>query len=385
MDGRTLKVAAASNPLGIQMAGEGAIKAVDGDRSSKWFDAAFGANGQKSTLVLTLEAPAVVGGYELFTPKDVPKRDVVSWSVTSIAADGTRTPYDEVSGYTPPVGREAPFGGFYLVAPPPAPPAAPVAAAPSPPPSPPSPPAPPTPPPAPPAADKYVFAFTGGRNVAPGASENTAAPGAFSLSEVKLYDAAGDEVAVASVTNPGGANNINEEADNLVDGKTWTKWVDVAIGAEGTAEAPNGVRSLLVLELAAKASVASYELFTAKGTKQFDPACWTFGRLVGGVGEIETISEWCVDPPTPREASYGIISAVQPPSPPSPPPLSSPPPRRPAAVAAAVPPPGAAPPSPPRMPGGIQVEFDFTLAASTRTASSSRRSCSTASTASGSP
>ena len=45
MDGRTLKVAAASNPLGIQMAGEGAIKAVDGDRSSKWFDAAFGPNG----------------------------------------------------------------------------------------------------------------------------------------------------------------------------------------------------------------------------------------------------------------------------------------------------------------------------------------------------
>ena len=138
MDGRTLKVAAASNPLGIQMAGEGAIKAVDGDRSSKWFDAAFGANGGKSTLVLTLETPAVVGGYELFTPKDVPKRDVVSWSVTSIAADGTRTAYDEVSGYAPPLGRKAPFGGFYLVAPPPAPPAAPPSPPlPSPPPSPP--------------------------------------------------------------------------------------------------------------------------------------------------------------------------------------------------------------------------------------------------------
>ena len=67
-----------------------------------------------------------------------------------------------------------------------------------------------------------------------------------------------------------------------------------------------------------------------------------------------------------REASYGIISAVQPPSPPSPPPLSSPPP--PPSPGPSPPPyapgemPPHPPPSPPRMPGGIQVEFDFTLA-----------------------
>ena len=49
-----------------------------GETSTKWFEDGILSSGH-AELLLTLEVPAQVASYQLYTANDVPARDPVSW------------------------------------------------------------------------------------------------------------------------------------------------------------------------------------------------------------------------------------------------------------------------------------------------------------------
>uniref|UniRef100_A0A7S4BHN9 F5/8 type C domain-containing protein n=2 Tax=Chrysotila carterae TaxID=13221 RepID=A0A7S4BHN9_CHRCT len=159
------------NPEGVNPAGAGPERLVDGDAETKWIDSAFSVHGEapmpySHVLLRTAYARGVIA-YQLTTAKDSPSFDPTSWLFETKLPSGDWLIIDERHGVQPPLGRMVPYTNepFSALAwpPPPSPalplpPASPEPLLPpslpplsphSPPPSPPPPP-PPSPPPPPP-------------------------------------------------------------------------------------------------------------------------------------------------------------------------------------------------------------------------------------------
>ena len=82
------------------------------------------------------------------------------------------------------------------------------------------------------------------------------------LSEFRLYDTDGVEIAIASASNPDGDNPSGEGAEKAIDGSTSTKWLDFNEGD-------------LVLALASPSEIGSYSWATANDEEGRDPVMWT--------------------------------------------------------------------------------------------------------------
>ena len=270
---------------------------------------------RKSTLVLTLRRPPSSAATALHAEgrAEARRRLVVGHlDRRRRHADGVR----RGGGYA--ARPEAPFGGFYLIAPPPAP--APPSPPLSPPPSPPSPPAPPT---RRGARRRQVRLRLHGRpqRRAGRGREHGGARRFRSRSEAVRRRGRRGRRRVGD--QPGGTSNMNEEADNLVDGKTWTKWVDVDIGAEGRRKRRTAcARSSCSSSRRRRASRlrALHCQGTSSSTSVLDlrPSSAASARSRRSPSGAST-----------RRAARGVVRhhlRRQPPSPPSPPPLSSPPP-----------------------------------------------------------
>ena len=149
------------------------------------------------------------------------------------------------------------------------------------------------------------FNFTAVRNPAAG-------EGGIQLSEVKLFDAEGNQVEVFNFSNPGGQNPSNQPPSMLFDGETSTKWMDYHSFSEtGSA----------LLNLSAMAFPASYQLFTANDQDRRDPTAWTLSaRSVCGwwvslghtaCGDVVCTAVNCGDVstvcPSAREANYSEV------------------------------------------------------------------------------
>ena len=272
--------------------------------TTKWIDLNIASTGS-STLRIQLAAPRNLVSYVLYAAKDTPRRDPTSCEVRVISASGVTTTLHTLSHLQPPSERSSPYDEVFLVAPPPA---------------------------APPSGAAYYFTFQDVRNrrVVDGVS----------LSDIALYGANGELLAVEGVCNPGGqVVNVQEEAfPNLVDGDLSTKWYDDSFQSSGF--------STIILQLAANVPVVSYEFFTADGPARRDPITWTFGVAAGCplagnpiavISALSTVTRF--DAPSDRGASYGTFYAVAPP-PPSASPLPPPPPTLPLGLVSP-PPPGA--------------------------------------------
>ena len=223
---------------------------------------------------------------------------------------------------------------------------------PEPPPGPPSPPSHPPilpAPPSPPTGDTYQFVFTSVRG---GITT-------LSLSEIRFFDADGQEIPIESASNPGGlAGNVQETPAAAIDGDLGTKWLDVNFYNS----------TVLWLNVSQPTHIVQYELFTT-AAPQFggeqanlarDPTGWEFGILRGGGLEVLS-SVVGAAAPTARSTSYGRFWTILPPPsppatppPPSLPPLPSLPPSFPSP-----PQPPPSPPNPPLPPTGSVYQFVF--------------------------
>ena len=213
------------------------------------------------------------------------------------------------------------------------------------------------------------------------------AGGALQLAEIRLFTPSGAPIPLAAAANPGGtAPSSREDAGAAIDGDEETKWVDgnalrsvcvdgraavgeweaveclvirddgkcggaAAAGCDRTCAACSDVvQSALVLTFEAAAPIGSYEFVTAKGglgLERRDPTSWVLS-IVEADGSLHELSRVDgADPPMERQASYGVASAVLPPSPPVLPPPS---PVLPPAAPPAPPPPAAAALLPPAAP-----------------------------------
>lgn len=285
-------------------------KLIDGDVTDyKWVDTGFGATAE-SLVVLTLSSAAEVGFYELFTAKDTSRRDPTTWEF-GIMWGNTRQKLSAIADFDPPHDRSASYGQIPAISSPPPssppPPSPSPPAPPFPPPAPPSPPAPPAPPPQPPsrpASNRYKFEFNGVRSPEEGA-------GGIQLSQLKVYDTAGDELTIAALANPGGLDPTRrgtQGPEQLLVATTRSKWIDMNFEA-------NDFKSELVITLATTATIHTYEFFTAHDVPQRDPVSWSFYRLSGDTPvPLSTVSNWPA--PQAREASYGQIGVIAPPPPP---------------------------------------------------------------------
>ena len=253
-----------------------------------------------------------MASYQLYTASDVETRDPVSWRLERLEDDGSYLLLSSVSGFVPPMARGAAYktARFLTPAPSPSPPP------PAPPGHPPSPPSPPGPPPSPPGSDVYQFVFTAARKD----------QGTVELSEVKLYDLEGKRLTIVGASNPGGdrpANSGNDASALLTGG---SKWTDTNLNkADGTRS------SILRLQLAAPAYVASYELVTGPtfGQDGRDPVAWDFGMWYESSLTFAALSVKAVEPPTARVATFGPFWTIAPPAAPSPPSPPHPPPHPP--------------------------------------------------------
>ena len=262
-------------------------------------------------LTLRLGTAAQVASYQLYTADDVETRDPVSWRLERLEDDGSYLLLSSVSGFVPPAARGAAYktARFLTPAPSPSPPP------PAPPGHPPSPPSPPGPPPSPPGSDAYQFVFTAARKDL----------GTIELSEVILYDVEGNQLTIVGASNPGGDRpaNSGNDAGGLLTG---TKWTDTNFNkADGTRS------SILRLQLAEPAYVASYALVTGPQQDGRDPTGWEFGLWYESSQTFAALGVQLVDPPTGRVATYGRFWTIAPPAPPSPPAPPRPPPLPPTA------------------------------------------------------
>ena len=83
------------------------------------------------------------------------------------------------------------------------------------------------------------------------------------LSEFRLYNQDGTEIAISDADNPGGDSPSGEDADKAIDGWMGTKWLDFNEGN-------------LVFTLASPTSaVGSYDWATANDETGRDPTRWT--------------------------------------------------------------------------------------------------------------
>ena len=121
------------------------------------------------------------------------------------------------------------------------------------------------------------------------------------LSELRLFDADGTAVPVASVESPGGSwPNANQGPSQLADDAASTKFIYLAF-ADGS--------TLVVLTPGSSAVVASYELVTAGNPPRRDPTEWT-------VSGLDACGRWTVlDQRAPtiacclsRQSSYGTFA-----------------------------------------------------------------------------
>ena len=105
-----LVVSGASNPGGASPSNQPASAVVDGDTSTKWFDASIATAGA-STLVIELAAAAPLLEYEIFSANDNTKRDPTAWTLERRRADGAGWELmSAVSGVVPPDARRAGYG-----------------------------------------------------------------------------------------------------------------------------------------------------------------------------------------------------------------------------------------------------------------------------------
>ena len=94
----------------------------------------------------------------------------------------------------------------------------------------------------------------------------------------------------------------------------------------------DGTRSsILRLQLAEPAYVASYALVTGPQQDGRDPTGWEFGLWYESSQTFAALGVQAVDPPTGRVATYGRFWTIAPPAPPSPPAPPRPPPLPPTA------------------------------------------------------
>ena len=279
-----------------------------GDTSTKWFETGILSSGS-AVLTLKLGTAAQVASYQLYTASDVETRDPVSWRLERLEDDGSYLLLSSVSGFVPPAARGTAYKTARFLAPAPSPSPPP----PAPPGHPPSPPSPPGPPPSPPGSDAYQFVFTAARKDL----------GTVELSEVLLYDVAGNQLTIVGASNPGGdrPGNSGNDASGLLTG---TKWTDTNFNkADGTRS------STLRLQLAEPAYVASYELVTGPQQDGRDPTVWEFGMWYESSQTFAALGVQAVDPPTERVMSFGPFWTIAPPAAPSPPSPPHPPPHPP--------------------------------------------------------
>ena len=318
-----LTVVSVTNPGGSSPGVQPPEDAFDGDlttKGSKWLDTNFQTVGS-STLILSLSEPQIVAAYGLMTADDQSKRDPVSWEFSRLH-EGEWIVMDAQTDFPAPIERYTWYTadqlslGFPLYSPPPSVPLSPSQPSPSPPPAPPIlPPSPPVAlsPPSPPSGSVFQFVFTSVR-------DSSAA--IASLSEILLFDADGEQVAVSEATNPLGDYAASESPLYVIDGSTQTKWLDHGFQGE----------TILRLYLAQPVHVAEYELITTSGSTAWynlkrDPTSWIFGVWREGgdgeEGEGETLQVLSTVtgllPPTSRSTSYGRFYSIMPPPPLAPP------------------------------------------------------------------
>ena len=126
------------------------------------------------------------------------------------------------------------------------------------------------------------------------------------LSEIKLFDAANQPIAVSLALNPNGERPVHHQAaPAAVDGSLQTKWFDASIVSRGES------RVVLMVQSSAPA-VASYQLFTANDNPRRDPTSWTL-QLQTATGGGDGGSIWRtidvadgVEPPEGRREAYGM-------------------------------------------------------------------------------
>ena len=274
-----------------------------GDVSTKWFETGILTSGT-AVLDLRLAKAAQVTSYQLYTADDVEARDPVSWRLERLEDDGSYLLLSSVSDFVPPTKREWMFkesGPFQTPAPSPNPPP------PAPPGHPPSPPSPPGPPPSPPGSEWYQFHFTAVRKDL----------GIIELSEVRLYDAADNELTIVEASNPGGdrpANSGNDASGLLAAG---SKWTDTNFN-----KADGSRSSILRLKLAEPAFVAKYALVTGPQQDGRDPTAWEFGMWYESSQTFAALGAQAAEPPTERVEAFGPFWTIAPPAPPA---LPSPP------------------------------------------------------------
>ena len=363
-NGDSLTVVTASNPGGDQSlnAAQTADMAVDGILTNRWLDrSVLKADGTccgDATLQLTLAEAASVSSYRFVAAKTTEKRDPISWrfgyrdaadsfvllsEVVGAAAPDSSESYEAFPAFMPPSPPTIPSPPFLPPLPPLLPPSPPPPLAPFPSPSPPplppgvmrSPEQPPPPPP-PPMATVWEFVFTDVRS--------HVGINGVQLAEVYLKDASGNNLTVATASNPGGDQSLNraQSAEKAVDGILTNRWLDRSIlKADGTCCGD----ATLQLTLAQAAAVSSYQFVAAKSTEKRDPISWRFGYRDAADSFVllsEVVGATAPEPAEGLAAWYEVFPAFMPPSPPTPPPPLPPPPPP--------PPPPALPPSPPLPP-----------------------------------
>lgn len=296
-----------------------ADKLLDTTRTP-WMDGGVIEEGGSSTIDIELDAPSIVARYEFVTPKDHPRRDPVSWTVSeSMTQHGVFVPVPTYGQKQPPIERGATYGGWLVLpSPPPMPPATP----PLPPQSPPVPPLPPqipSPPAPPPMAQKIRFTFTAVRGGS-GKGGNTAE--GVAIGEMRLYDRMGNRIHIQSVNaiNPI-ALNPAETAQKLFDGDEATKFLDGGVVQRG--------QTVIEAVLATPAIVARFELVTPNDHPRRDPKSWIVEPMTETGEPLDVFAFTNIAAPMERFATFPGPDAAYlihfPPPPPSPPASPMPP------------------------------------------------------------
>ena len=151
------------------------------------------------------------------------------------------------------------------------------------------------------------------------------------LGGLAFYGIDGSLLPIASITNPGGQRDSeNEGPESLIAYQTSAsmesapnvslasnskKWYDGNFTA-------NGFSSVLRISLASSSAVGGYLFLTAGMPPRRDPVSWTFSAVLPG-GSLQILhSESRFTPPWERNALYPVFDLLRPP--PSTPPASPP-------------------------------------------------------------
>ena len=300
----TIAVAAVTNPGGHSVWSEGPEYATDGKTSTKFCDLNFNIH-HRSILTLTVPVAATLEGYRIYTASDAPKRDPTAWRVEVCATVGECTAESwhvvhTVTFVRPPFERRAPYGDFWVAAPPP-----------------PSPPLP-----------TYVLSIT--------AVRDSSRTDAAALGEIRFYSATGALLPILNAESPDGESPRGQGPLQAIDGDDSSMWIDLNFRDRG--------QSILRLTLRGYEQVAAYEFITGRDALKRDPTSWVLS-VVTAAGTLMPLSiHFGVTPPAERSTSYGSAFdgthlTWPPPSPQEPPQLPPWPP--------AIPPPSTPPSAPP--------------------------------------